>query len=372
MTSPDYPNLKITDIRIYKLEIPRKDVFTIATMSLDKVENVLIKIETSEGIDGWGEASPFHAIVGETWRTNLAAAQDLKEILIGQNPLHIATLIDMMDYFLPHNTTIKSAFDMALYDIAAKAAGLPLYLFLGGEKRELETDFTLSIGNVGETAEKTRAVLDLGYRMIKVKVGIDDAEDYQRLEIIRQTLGEGPVIRIDANQGWNRIQAVRNLQRFAPLDIEFVEQPCRASDLPGMKYISERSPIPVMADESIFSPVDALNLIREEAVPYFNVKLSKSGGIYNALRIAHIAETGGRVCMVGCMSESPLGLTAAAHLALASRVFRFFDLDSFLEHAENPIIGGVKIKKGRVEVPDEPGLGAAPDPVYLKKLEEIR
>ncbi len=372
MTPVVYPNLKITNIRIYKLDIPRKDVFTIATMSLDKCENVLVQMETNEGITGWGEASPFHAIVGETQRIDLAAALDLREILLNKNPLNIAALVNLMDYYLPNNPTIKSAFDMALYDIAAKVAGLPLYLFLGGEKRPLETDFTLSIGSAVEASEKARQVLEMGYRMIKVKVGINDREDYHRLENIRKAVGEEPVIRIDANQGWNRIQAVNNLKRFEPFGIEFVEQPCRASDPQGLKYISEHSPIPVMADESIFSPFDAINLIRADAVPYFNVKLSKSGGIYNALRIAHIAEAGGRVCMVGCMSESPLGLTAAAHLALASPVFQFFDLDSFLEHAENPILGGVTIEKGMVEVPDSPGLGAEPDPAYLKKLEEVR
>ncbi len=372
MHPSELPTLKITNIRIYKFNIPRKDVFTIATMSLDKCENVLIQMETNEGVTGWGEASPFHAIVGETQRIDLAAALDLREILLGKNPLNIAALVDLMDYYLPNNPTIKSAFDMALWDIAAKVAGMPLYLFLGGEKRPIETDFTLSIGSAEEAQEKARQVVDMGYRMIKVKVGIDDEEDYRRLENIRSAVGEEPVIRIDANQGWNRIQAVQNLRRFEPFGIEFVEQPCRATDPQGLKYISDHSPIPVMADESIFSPFDAMNLIRADAVPYFNVKLSKSGGIYNALRIAHIAEAGGRVCMVGCMSESPLGLTAAAHLALASPVFRFFDLDSFLEHAENPILGGVKIEKGMVEIPDEPGLGAEPDPAYLKKLEEVR
>ncbi|MEJ2637324.1 MAG: dipeptide epimerase [Calditrichia bacterium] len=365
-------NLKITSIRIYRLNLARKDVFTIATMSLDKVENVLIQIQTDEGIVGWGEASPFHALVGETQLIGLAAARELRDFLIGKNPLEIASLVKQMDEHLPHNPTIKSAFDMALYDIAAKAAGLPLWAFLGGTMRPLETDFTISIGHTDEAGEKAKTVCDMGFRMIKVKVGINEREDLLRLQNIRKAVGDKPLLRIDANQGWDRITAVNSLRRFEDLGVQFCEQPCRATDMPGMKYVSHNSTIPVMADESLFSPYDALTLIKEDAVTYFNIKLSKSGGILNGLKIAHIAEAGSRLCMIGCMSESRLGLTASAHLALASPAFRFYDLDSFVEHAEDPVIGGVTLKNGMVQFPDGPGLGAEPDPAFLKKLEEVK
>ncbi len=371
MPSNPLPNLKITAIRIFKMDIPRKDVFTIATMALEKAENVLIGIETNEGITGWGEASPFHALVGETQRIDLAVAQDLRELLLGKNPLEIGDRIREMDAFLPHNPTIKSAFDMALYDIAAQAAGMPLYQFLGGTRRPLETDFTISIGKVEEAGEKAQQVVDRGFRMIKIKVGISDEEDFQRVQTIRQKVGDALRIRIDANQGWDRMQAVANLQRLAQFDIEFCEQPCRVSDRSGMKYVSDHSPIPIMADESVFSPTDALELVQNDVVPYFNIKLSKSGGIYRALQIAHIAEAGSRKCMVGCMSESRLGLTATAHLGAASPVFHFFDLDSFFEHAEDPIVGGVQVEDGHIILPEEPGLGARPDESYLKRWQEI-
>ncbi len=363
--------MKITRIRIFKMDIARTDVFTIATMKLEKAENVLIGIETDDGLTGWGEASPFHALVGETQRIDLAVAQELRELLLGKNPLELADRIGEMDAFLPHNPTIKSAFDMALYDIAAQAAGMPLYQFLGGTRRPLETDFTISIGRVEEAGEKARQVVEKGFRIIKIKVGISDAEDYRRVEAIRQTVGDALRIRVDANQGWDRMQAVANLNRLAEFDIEFCEQPCRVADVQGLKYVSAHSPIPVMADESVFSPVDALRLVEQDVVPYFNIKLSKSGGLYRALQIAHIAEAGSRKCMVGCMSESRLGLTATAHLGAASPVFQFFDLDSFFEHAEDPVIGGVEVKDGFVLLPEEPGLGARPDEAFLKRCEEL-
>ena len=127
-----FPKLIIKAIKIYKLDIPLKDIFTIATMSLEKAQNVLIEIITNEGISGWGEASSLHSIVGETQLINIAAAKELEEILVGKNPLAINSLAQEMDAYLPHNTTMKSAVDMALFDIAAKVAGLPLYSFLGG------------------------------------------------------------------------------------------------------------------------------------------------------------------------------------------------------------------------------------------------
>ncbi len=371
MQTAAHPELKITAIRIFKMDIPRKDVFTIATMALEKAENVLIGIETNEGLTGWGEASPFHALVGETQRIDLAVAQDLRELFLGKNPLEIGQRIREMDAFLPHNPTIKSAFDMALYDIAAQVAGMPLYQFLGGSRRDLETDFTISIGKVEEAGEKAQQVVEQGFRIIKIKVGISDEEDYQRVQSIRQTVGDALRIRVDANQGWDRMQALANLRRLAEFDVEFCEQPCRVNDKFGLKYVAEHSPIPVMADESVFSPTDALELVVGDVVPYFNIKLSKSGGIYRALQIAHIAEAGGRKCMVGCMSESRLGLTATAHLGAASPVFQFFDLDSFFEHAEDPIIGGVQVKDGYIVLPATPGLGAYPDEAYLKRWQEL-
>jgi L-alanine-DL-glutamate epimerase-like enolase superfamily enzyme len=365
-------NLVIEDMRIYRFDIPLKDVFTIATMSLSKAENLLIELKTNEGISGWGESSSFRAIVGETQLINIAAAKELKQIVVGKNPLAFSSLVHQMDAYLPHNTTLKSAVDMAVFDIAAKVHGVPLYAFLGGQKRKIETDLTMGIGNPDEAGDKALAITSMGFRIIKVKLGLSFEDDYKRLKNIRQAVGTEPIIRIDANQGWDRISATKSLNVFTEFNVEFCEQPCRAHDLQGMKYVSQHTMIPVMADESMFSTTDALNIIQQDVVPYFNIKLCKSGGIHNAEKIAHIAEAGYRPCMIGCMSESRLGITAAAHFACANPIVRFFDLDSFLEHAENPIQGGVEIKDGMVMILDAPGIGAYPDPDYTRKLEEVK
>lgn len=365
-------DLKVSDIKIYKFDIPMKDVFEIATMSISTAENVLIQIITNEGLIGWGEAASFHSIVGETQSINFAAAKELRELLLNRNPLFVSSLVYDMDYYLPHNTTIKSAFDMALYDIAAQAAGLPLYLYLGGQKREIETDLTMGLGDPGEAGERAKEIKSMGFRMIKVKLGMKFDEDFTRLNNIRKAIGDDPIIRVDANQGWDRVAAIKSLNAFEEFDIEFCEQPCRAHDLDGMREISDRTNIPLMADESLFSVYDALNIIKLDAAPYFNIKFSKSGGINNALKIAHVAEAGECPCMVGCMSESKLGITAATHFAMTSNILQFFDLDSHIEHAEDPIIGGVTIKNGVITLPDNPGIGARPDPAYIKGLQEVK
>jgi L-alanine-DL-glutamate epimerase-like enolase superfamily enzyme len=365
------PHFVIQEMRVYRFDLPLKDVFTIATMTLSKAQNLLVELRTTQGITGWGEASPLRSIVGETQLINIAAAKELKHCVVGQDALAIQALMERIDAYLPHNATLRSALDMALFDIAAKACGVPLYVFLGGEKRELETDLTMGIGNPDAAGEKALSIRAMGFRMLKVKLGLKYEDDLKRLENIRKAVGPEPILRIDANQGWDRVSALKNLDAFAEFDIEFCEQPCRARDLQGMRYVSERATIPVMADESVFSVQDALAVIQQDAAPYFNLKLSKSGGIRNTQKLAHVAEAGYRPCMIGCMSESRLGVTAAAHFACANSIVRFCDLDSFLEHAENPILGGVDIVEGKVRVPDAPGIGAYPDPEYLRHLEEV-
>jgi L-Ala-D/L-Glu epimerase / N-acetyl-D-glutamate racemase len=365
-------NLKITNIDIFPFNVESEHEFKIATMVISGAQNALIHIQTNEGLDGWGEASSFRAIVGETQMINLAAAKEIREILIGKNPLDYASRVREMDAFLPLNSTIKSAFDMALYDIAAKHANLPLYRFLGGEKRPMETDLTMGIAKLEDAGKDAMKIVDQGFRMIKTKVGIDPEEDILRLREIRKAIGPDIKIRIDANQGWDRVTAVKCLNQMESLDIEFCEQPVRRWDLDGMKYISERTSIPIMADESVFSPEDAMAVIQKQAAPMINIKISKSGGIKNAIMIANICEAAHIPCMTGCMSESGLANTAFSHFAMAHPIVQYFDLDANVGHIDEPIIGGVTIKNGMIDFPDDIiGIGAYPDPEFIKKCKKL-
>jgi L-Ala-D/L-Glu epimerase len=375
MTQPPgtgFSQLAIDGVRIFRFDVPLKDVFTIATMSLTTAHNILVEVRTNQGLTGWGEASSFRSIVGETQRINFAAAQELKPLLIGRNPLAVRPLVEQLEAWLPCNTTLRSALDMALFDIAAQACGLPLYAYLGGEKREMETDLTLGIGDPDQAGDKALAIKAMGFLIIKVKLGLSDQDDARRLAVIRRAVGPQTILRVDANQGWDRIAATRNLRVFEDLEIELCEQPCRARDLQGMRYVHQHASIPVMADESVFSAGDALEIVQQDAAAYFNIKLSKSGGIHFAQQVAHVAKASFRPCMMGCMSESRLGITAAAHFACAHPIIRFFDLDSCMEHAENHILGGIDYRGGSISLPDAPGIGARPDPDYLRTLEEMK
>ena len=364
----NWSSLKIDAIDIFPFPVRMTEPFRIATMVADHAPNVLIRVRTNQGIDGWGEASPLHSIAGETQAICLTAAQELKPLFLGRNPLEIADLVRDAERFLPHNATIRSAFDMAFFDIAAQAAGMPLFRLLGGAPRSMETDLTIGICPPDRAAARAVEAIEAGFRILKVKLGTTFEDDRNRLKIIRETAGPETLIRIDANQGWDRTTAKRALDELAVYDVQFCEQPLGAYDVAGLRMLRESAQIPVMADEALFTAHDALRLVHEEAAHYFNIKLSKSGGIHNALRIATIADAGGISSMVGCMLESRLGLTAAAHFACAAHSVQFFDLDTFAEQAEDPIEGGMQVTNGLISLPEVPGLGAAPTRELLQRL----
>lgn len=364
MTAP-----RITDIEVFPFDIRMKEPFRIATMVSDHAPNVLVRIRAGSDLYGWGEGSPLHSIAGETQATCLAAAGELRPLLIGRNPLEIGALVREMEHFLPHNATLRSAFDMALHDLAARAAGMPLYRLLGGRPRRMETDLTLGIGDPAAAGEKARSFVERGFRILKVKIGTQHDEDVERVKNIREAVGPRVRIRVDGNQGYDRVGAAQVLRALERYDVEFCEQPVRGEDVRGLREVGRRTSIPLMADEALFTPADARRLVEEEAAPYFNIKLSKSGGIHAALRIAAIAEAAGIRCMAGCMLESRLGLAAAAHFARAAEAVHFYDLDTCFEQAEEPILGGIEAENGVLSLPELPGIGAEPRPETLARLE---
>jgi len=364
--------MKIKRVTVFKAAIPLKAPFRIALSVTEVAGNFFVKLETDDGLCGWGEGSPFPPIVGETQATCLAAARDLAQLLIGKDPLDIEARMCQLKSFLPHSPTVLSAFDMALYDILGKAAELPLYRVFGGGARELFTDNTVGIDAPEAMAREALTIKERGFAAVKVKVGTTPQEDVERVRRIRQAVGPDFPIRIDANQGWDRVSAVQALQGMAPLGVQYCEQPVAAWDLASMRAVRRASPIPIMADESLFDSRDALRLVAQEACDYFNIKLAKAGGLQEALKIAAVAEAAGIPCMVGCMSETRLALTAAAHLASARPIIRFLDLDSADMHAADPVVGGMTYGQGgRLALPEGPGLGAELDRAFLAPLESF-
>lgn len=363
--------LKIKDIEIYYFDIPLTQPFKIAIGTVTAASDVLVRIITDSGLIGLGEASPFLPITGETQETNITAARHIRDMLLGKDPLAIESHLREMRPFMHTNPSIVAAFDMAFYDLLGKVTGLPLYRLLGGDRTNLESDITVDLDEPQIMAKRAKEFVDRGFRTIKVKVGQSPQLDEARLRAIRESIGEAPAIRIDANQGWTVPQAVEALRRLEKYRIEFCEQPVAAGDIDGMRLVREGSPIPIMADESLFLPADAIKLIKAGACDYFNIKVMKAAGLANSIRIADIAEAANIRCMLGCMVESRLALTAAAHVMAAKPNIVFADLDGFTSHTVDPIIGGMKLDGGKITLPEAPGLGCDVDPAFLKKLRRV-
>ncbi|GAO42937.1 putative muconate cycloisomerase [Flavihumibacter petaseus NBRC 106054] len=336
-------------------------------------QNTFIRVHTDSGWYGVGECSAFPMIVGETQDTCQVMAADFAKLWKGKDALDIPSRLRELDAFTAGNNTIKSAFDMALYDIAAKAAGQPLYRFLGGTAlKPLLTDLTIGIGTPGDMAEQARDFVRRGVTIIKIKLGKDPETDMERVRHIREVVGPEIRLRIDANQGWSPEEALQALMGMGPYHIQFCEQPMRSYNdhfLPGLKQLS---PIPVMADESVFHHQDAARLIRADACDSVNIKLSKSGGIQEALLINQVCSAAGIPCMMGGMLESRLALSAFAHLATALDNIIYYDMDTcLLGHLEDPVTGGVTYDGFYVVLPDAPGIGADISEAFLQQCDRV-
>ncbi len=364
-------SLKIKDVEIYLNDIKFVAPFTVALGTIDSTNGVLIRILTDAGIVGIGESAPFQPVTGDTQQTNVAVAQDLRAALKGKDPLAIESANTLFGAYFHSNPSIVAAFDMALYDILGKVAGMPIFRLLGGDKTTFETDFTIGIDTPGNMAIAAREHAAKGFRIHKVKVGQDPDTDVARLQAIREAVGYDHTIRIDGNQGYTVPQAIYALRHMEKFKIQFCEQPVLYSDIAGLKRVRDASPIAIMADEALFLPTDALKLIKAEACDYFNIKLMKAGGISSALKISVIAEAANLHCMLGCMAETRIALTAAAHVHGARKNIHYADLDGYLSHTIDPVIDGMTVKNGTVTIPEKPGLGADIDPAFLKTLKKI-
>lgn len=370
--APTLAKVKITHTEIYRFSIPMEP-FTIATGTMSAAQNVLIKLFTDTGLFGWGECSAFPYITGETQDTCLVMAREFAAMWKGREAADIAARMQELDAVAARNYTIKSGFDMALYDLNAKAAGVPLYRFLGGEKRPVETDITIGIGTADEMAAKAQEFEASGARILKVKIGKNAWEDVEKIARIRQVIKADTKIRVDANQGWAYEDAVFALQALDQFDVEFCEQPMRTWYDDYLPELCHNAAVNIMADESCYHSHDARRLIKAGACDSINIKLAKSGGIFEALKMNEIALQAGIPCMIGGMLESRLAVTANLHLAWACNSVQYYDLDTcLLGHKADPVMGGAVYNQFFLDCGDEPGIGADIDSNFLKSCEMIR
>jgi len=350
----------IRSIETRRAAVPLKKPFKTALRTVINAETILVRIVLEDGTIGYGEAPPTVVITGDSLESIESFIQLVTPRLVGQNTLQYEKLLRTLHAAAVRNTSAKAAVEMALYDVIAKQCGVPLYQFLGGYRDSLETDYTVSVNDPSEMADDAASYVQDGFSVLKIKVGIDSAEtDIKRIQAIRDRIGDTIKLRLDANQGWNAKDAIRAIRAMEDrgLGIELVEQPVKAADIEGLKQVTDNVETPIMADESVFSPADALAVLQRRAADLINIKLMKAGGIHRAETIARMADACGMECMVGSMIETRLGITAAAHFAASKPNITRFDFDAPLMLTRDIVTGGVVYDGTTLRLPNAPGLG---------------
>ncbi|MFE8700641.1 mandelate racemase/muconate lactonizing enzyme family protein [Cytobacillus sp. FJAT-54145] len=353
--------MKIVNVETFKVAVPLIKPFKTALRTVEVADSIFVKITCDNGIVGWGEAPPTLVITGDSLTSIDSAIQHtIKPFLIGKSLLNFESIFQGLQVILVGNSSPKAAVDMALYDCISQNCGLPLYQFLGGYNDEIETDFTVSVNGPEEMGEDAVSYVEQGFNVLKVKVGKDDpSTDLKRIAEIRRRVGKDIKIRLDANQGWKPKDAIRIIRAMEDqsLDIELVEQPVKANDLEGLKQVTDAVDTLIMADESVFTPKQALEVVKTRSADLINIKLMKAGGIYQATIINQLAEVSGMECMVGSMIETRLGITAAAHFAASKKNITRFDFDAPLMLVKDIVSGGILYNGRNITLPKAPGLG---------------
>lgn len=335
--------------------------YTITFRSISTAENVIVRIETDEGLVGLGAASPEPHVTGETPEAcRVALDPERLQWLVGRDVRQLPALCREAARRTPGAPAARAAVDIALHDLFAQRLGLPLADVLGRAHESLPTSITIGIKPLSETLAEAREYVGRGFRIVKVKVGRALEEDIERLARLREAVGPGVGIRADANQGYSREGTLRFFEATSALGLEFVEQPVKASAVADLRALPEAIRGRVAADESLLDEKDALALAAPPAAcGIFNIKLMKCGGVRPALRVAAIAEAANIELMWGCMDESRISIAAALHAAFASPATKYLDLDGSLDLARDVVDGGFVLESGMMRTSGEPGLGVA-------------
>lgn len=323
--------LRIQEIKVAHSSIPLIKPFITSLRSATSVDCVGICVVLEDGTKGWGAASPAAMITGEGLQGIKSTIQAIiAPLLINREIEQIAALSQVIGESCVGNGSAKAGMEIALFDAYAKSLKIPLYQLLGGQTNSLQNDLTISLNETDQMVLEAKEGVKQGFTALKIKAGLDWKKDYGNLIAIREAVGSSIELRVDANQGWTRKEAVRIIHAWedAEANVDIVEQPVRAEDFAALKFVTDNVNTPIMADESVFSPEQAMRLIHMQAVDWLNLKLMKAGGIFRVMQIADIAQAGGIPCMLGSMMESVTSVTAAAHIAAAHPNIQKIDLDA--------------------------------------------
>ena len=339
--------------------MPLREPYTIAYETVSAAVNIILKLTTSTGLTGWGCAAPDLVVTGETPESVLTAANHtIIPLLRGGHPFRVARIHEELRQRIPGARSAMAMTDMALHDLLARQAGIPLWRLLGGFRESISTSITIGIMTPEETVERAGRFLNDGFTILKLKGGADLAEDIRKVLLVRRKYGNGFSLRFDANQGYSYDEAVEFVRATSEADIEILEQPTARAKEERMGMVTRDVDIPVMADESIRSLQDAFRLVSRERIDMVNIKIMKVGGILEAAHINSVSRAAGMEVMVGCLDECALGISAGLHFALSRPNIEFADLDGHLDLLNDPFDGLFRLQNGVLTPTDDPGLGA--------------
>ena len=357
--------MKIVSVTSVVVAIPIRHRGLLGIGSLEQVDNVIVTVATDTGITGIGEASPWPCFAENAWSIKAAIDRYLGPALIGRDPTEIEALLQHMDATLHDYPFAKAALDMALLDIAGKALDRPAYALLGGKVRE-GTTISYSIANqdIDKDLEEIRWLLDEGVFVFKIKTGVLPlAKELRRVEAIRRILPAEADMRLDFNQGLRREHAIRTCRALEAFEPTFMEQPVTGADLETMAEITAAIDTPILADESVFSLKNALDVVRLRAADMASIKIMKPGGITRSKKVAAIFEAAGMSCYAGAMWESGIGMAASLHFAVSTPNIHYgsdYYVANFLL-VDDMIVTPLPMKDGHIFVPSGPGLGVEVD-----------
>src|SRR5499433_85753 len=365
--------MKIASVRVIQADIPVARPHKMSFTTLEAVQFVFVRLETADGLVGWGEAA---CLGGPTWseESSESVAATIERYiapwLVGRAGGSIEPLTREMAKRVQGNPFARAAVEMALWDLNGRALGVPVHRLLGGRVRDrVPLSWSLAVESSDAEVAEARAKVALGHRIFKIKTAAHPvAHDVERVRRIREAVGPDISLRVDANQGWDRATALRAIRAMEPFGLDFVEQPVARWDLEGLAQIAKSVSVPIMADESCFSPQDALAIARLGGVSILGLKLTKSAGLAGSMAIARIAEAAGMGCYVGCMIETSLGTAAYLHVAVsAAPVTWGCELFGPLLLTGDVVREPVRYEDGAIVALDGPGLGVEVDEIALKE-----
>lgn len=352
--------MRIESVQVRPIDIKLNIPLTVAYGSYPVLEYALLILRGSTGILGLGEASPDPAVTGEDRGNVVRTLESLGEFLIGRDPFDVESAVEHCLEVFPEYPSASAAVDMALRDLAGKAAGLPVYRMIGGRIRDRVNLYpVIPLDSPSTMAALASDFAARGCKILKVKLGSDPETDVKRILAVREAARPGTRLRLDVNQGWKDAStALRAIKSVDCSDVDWIEQPVAASDIEGLAELRAAVDTPIMADESCHNPGDLLRIVRADAADMINIKLMKCGGICQALRMLAIAEAAGIRCILGSMGESSIGSSAGLHLALSRRNIEAAEVIGPLFIANDPASGfEADAQNLQASVSERPGLG---------------